>query len=476
MCDDDLAMPAFPLTRAAIVGFGGSVLTAFGAAGAGGTPVGDGPLVGTPFEALRYGHGQMLALGCVYAGVLVLAIAWVRLGIAVRHGAIDTAGMFRTSALWALPLLTCPPLFSRDLYSYVAQGALAAHGLDPYTTGSSRLPLALHENVHRVWQDTPTPYGPVHIILTRAIASITGENIVAGVLLTRLVFAGGLVLLAAALPGICRVVGTRPEFALWFAVANPLMLVLVLGGGHNDMLAVGLLAAATLFVLRRNHFSGLALLALAVAVKVTMVLALPFLLWVVSRRLHVAVGKALAAMVPTFGAATALAGYGLGWVQALGSTSLIVNWMSLPTGLGEAIGQALRFDWGDRELLIECMRTVGMATLAVLVLVLWWRSRSGAPPVVLRNATMALALAAILLPATLPWYFSWALALGGVLPWTKARLACASAGAVWLVVCAYPTGEAAVYDWDYVGITLAIAALIGAAAAYLEPERVEVSA
>jgi alpha-1,6-mannosyltransferase len=195
----------------------------------------------------------------------------------------------------------------------------------------------------------------------------------------------------------------------------------------------------------------------------------------VSRRLHLAVGKALAAMVPTFLAVTLLAGHGFGWVQALNSTSLIVNWMSLPTGLGEVLGQALSLDWSDQELLIDCMRVVGMITLTVLVAVLWWRSRSGAPLVVLRNATLALVLAAVLLPASLPWYFSWAIALGAAVPWTRARLACASAVAVWLVVCDYPTGEAAVYDWDYVGITLAVAALIGAAAAYLEPERVEVT-
>jgi alpha-1,6-mannosyltransferase len=476
MCDDDLAMPAFPLPRAATAGFGGSVLVAFGAAGAGSTPVGDGPLIGTPFEALRYGHGQMLAVGCVYAGVLVLAVAWVQLGMAVRAGTAGLRDMYRTSALWAVPLLICPPLFSRDLYSYVAQGALAANGLDPYTTGSSQLPLALHENVHWVWQDTPTPYGPLHVILTRAVAAVTGEDVVLGVLLTRLVFAAGLVLLAGALPGICRLVGTRPQFALWFAVANPLMLVLVLGGGHNDMLAIGLLASATLFVLRRKAFTGLALLAAAVAVKVTVLVALPFLLWAVSRRLHVAVGKALAAMVPTFLALTLLAGYGFGWVKALSSTGLIVNWMSLPTALGELVGQGLGLDRSDHELLIDCMRAAGMVTLTVLVAVLWWRSRSGAAPVVLRNATLALALAAILLPATLPWYFSWAIALSAVLAWTKARLAGACAGSVWLIVCDYPTGEAAVYDWNYVGVTLAIAALLGAAAAYLEPDRVEVTA
>ena len=429
-------MPAFP-SRTAILGLGGSLLVAFGAAGAGGTLVSDAVLDGTPFEALRYGHGRMLATGCVYAGVLVLAIAWVRLG---RDDRSDARAVLRTAALWAAPMLVCPPLFSRDLYSYLAQGALAARGFDPYTTGSSQLPVALHENVHRVWQDTPTPYGPLHIVLTRAVASVAGENVVAGVLLTRLVFAAGLVLLVAALPGLCAELGTSTRFALWFAAANPLVLVLVLGGGHNDMLAVGLLASATLFVVRGRHVTGFALLALAVAVKVTMLIALPFLLWLVARRLWAAV----LAMVPSFLAVTLLAGHGFGWVRALDTSTLIENWMSLPTALGELLGRALPLDGEDQQLLIGCMRAAGMATLAVLVALLWWRSRSRNPLVVLRNTTLALASAAVLLPATLPWYFCWAIALGAALPWSRPRLALACGGAVWLVVCDYPTGEAAV--------------------------------
>ena len=36
-----------------------------------------------------------------------------------------------------MPLLLTPPLFSRDVYSYVAQGKLMAGGFNPYLTGPS---------------------------------------------------------------------------------------------------------------------------------------------------------------------------------------------------------------------------------------------------------------------------------------------------------------------------------------------------
>jgi alpha-1,6-mannosyltransferase len=489
-CDDvaampDAATPTAPGTPGTALGLGGSLLIAFGAIGAGGTLVGDTLLAGTPFEALRYGHGSMLALGCVYAGILVLAIAWLQLGQGVREHRVDARRVLRTACVWAAPLTVCPPLFSRDLYSYLAQGALALHGFDPYTTGPSRLPAVFTENVHRTWQDTPTPYGPLHILLTRAVASVSGDNVMAGVLLTRLVFASGLVLLGAALPGLCRILHARTGFALWFAVANPMMLVLLLGGGHNDMLAIGLTAAATLFVLRGRPGAGMALLALALAVKVVLLVVLPFLVWIMaranpqatlSRRTAVAVRQAAVAIVPVFLTLTALAGHGFGWVRALDVSSLIVNWMSAPTGLGELIGRALALDTADEELLISCMRLAGLVTLAVLLTLLWWRARSGMPVFVLRDAMIALALAAVLLPATLPWYYCWAMPFAAVLPWSRRRLAVACAGALWLTVSYYPTGESAVENWDYVGLTLAAAALLGAAAAYSGQVRVQVQA
>jgi alpha-1,6-mannosyltransferase len=44
----------------------------------------------------------------------------------------------------------------------------------------------------------------------------------------------GLGLLCLALPALCRHLGARPEFALWIGVANPLVLLYLVAGAHND--------------------------------------------------------------------------------------------------------------------------------------------------------------------------------------------------------------------------------------------------
>ena len=55
--------------------------------------------------------------------------------------------------------------------------------------------------------------------------------------------------------------------ALWLAVANPMMVIHLVGGGHNDLLVVGLLAAGALVALRGAPVGRIALVTLAMAVK-----------------------------------------------------------------------------------------------------------------------------------------------------------------------------------------------------------------
>ena len=68
--------------------------------------------------------------------------------------------------------------------------------------------------------------------------------------------------------------------SLWVAVANPMMVIHMVGGGHNDLLVVGLLAAGSLVALRGAPVGGIALVTLAMAVKASAAVALPFLVLV----------------------------------------------------------------------------------------------------------------------------------------------------------------------------------------------------
>ena len=161
----------------------------------------------------------------------------------------------------------------------------------------------------------------------------------------RLTLVLGLVLLVWALPELTRRLGGRVAVALWVAVANPMMIIHMVGGGHNDLLVMGLLAAGSLFALRGRHVVGIVLVTAAMAVKASAGVALPFLVlvWAAhlsgsrTARITKAAAAGIGVFAGVFAAITLAARVDLGWLPALSAPSMIVNWMSLPTGVGEFV-------------------------------------------------------------------------------------------------------------------------------------------
>ncbi|MGH3773272.1 MAG: polyprenol phosphomannose-dependent alpha 1,6 mannosyltransferase MptB [Pseudonocardiaceae bacterium] len=468
----DRLRPSRLLSGTVLLGLAGSVLLATMAIGAGGILVTDPLITGGSLSWIRYGHGHDLATVALYLGVGMLVWAWVRLGRDVLSGATTMRRVQVASAVWTAPVLVSPPLFTRDVYSYLAQGALAARGLDPYQVGPAKLPLgAVADNVHYVWQTTPAPYGPLFILIAKTMHRLTGEDLILGVIGLRLVLLSGLALLIITLPGLADQLGGDRAVTLWLVTANPMTVVHLVGGPHNDLLMIGLLAAGTLLVLTRRHAAGIILVTAAMAVKASAGIALPFLVWIWAARLPGCQGARLlragAGSVAVFGAVftgiTVVSGVGLGWIPALHAPSLIVNWMSLPTAAGQ-LAHALAAPFGhvgDRSF-IMVSRLLGSGVFLALLAWQWWLARDGGPPAV-RRAALALLWAAALAPATLPWYFTWALALGAALAWPRRSLAWAVAGSTWLVLCSYPTGEDALTSWPY-QIAMVAVSLVAATA------------
>jgi alpha-1,6-mannosyltransferase len=221
---------------------------------------------------------------------------------------------------------------------------------------------------------------------------------------------------------------------------------------------IGLLAMGTLLVIERRHATGVALVTMAMAIKVSAGVALPFLVWIWAARLpgtrHTQLLRAGSGSVAIFAAIftgiTLVSGVGLGWVPALDAPSLIVNWMSLPTAAGElAHAMVTPFAHVSEHPFIVVTRLLGSAAFLAIFARQWWSARHAEPGQTVRNAARTLLWAALLAPATLPWYLSWALVLGAVGPWSRRPLAWVVAGSTWLVVCTYPTGESAFSAWLY---------------------------
>jgi alpha-1,6-mannosyltransferase len=376
------------------------------------------------------------------------------------------------STVWTAPILLSPPLFTRDVYSYLAQGALALRGLDPYQVGPSKLPPgAIADNVHYAWQTTSAPYGPLFIFIAKTMNRLTGEDLILGVIGMRLVLLSGLALLVYALPRLADQLGGNPSVTLWLVITNPVTVVHLVGGPHNDLLMIGLLVTGTLLVLMHRHVAGIALVAAAMAVKASAGIAFPFLVWIWaarwpgSRRAQLL--RAGAGSVAVFGTMftgiTMVSGVGLGWIPALNAPSLIVNWMSLPTAAGQ-LAHALMspfYHLSDHPFILVC-RLLGSGVFLAIFARQWWLARTGGPQAI-RRAGLALLWAALLAPATLPWYFTWALVLSAALPWLRRSLAWVVAGSTWLVLCTYPTGEDALTWWPY-QLGVVAASLIAATA------------
>ena len=78
------------------------------------------------------------------------------------------------AALWILPLLIVAPLFSRDVYSYAAQGEMMSHHINPYHYGPGVLGAPPVVNlVDPLWLNTPAPYGPLFMQVDGILTSLS---------------------------------------------------------------------------------------------------------------------------------------------------------------------------------------------------------------------------------------------------------------------------------------------------------------
>src|SRR5690242_19736205 len=138
---------ASPLARPALLGAVGAVLITAGGLGAGSTRLHDPLLESLHVSWLRFGHGLVLSSVLLWIGVALMLFAWLWLGRRVIDRTATEYTMVATTGFWLAPLLLSVPVFSRDTYSYLAQGALLRDGLDPYVVGPVDNPNSLLDNV-----------------------------------------------------------------------------------------------------------------------------------------------------------------------------------------------------------------------------------------------------------------------------------------------------------------------------------------
>lgn len=430
------------LRRTRLFGATGTVMMAIGALGAGARPVVQDPTFGVRLLNLP-SRIQTVSLTMTTTGAVMMALAWLMLGrFALGNRRMSRGDLDRTLLLWVLPLLIAPPMYSKDVYSYLAQSQISLEGLDPYRVGpASGLGLShiFTLSVPTLWRETPAPYGPLFLWIGRGISAITGENIVAAVLCHRLVELVGVGLIVWATPRLARRCGVAEVSALWLGAANPLLIMHLVAGVHNEALMLGLMLAGAEFALRGVNaprllpvswkrwgpdweplgmlVAGAVLIVLSSQVKLPSLLALGFVTMALAYRC----GGTLRALLLTGGGMAALSlavmalvgwasGLGFGWIYTLGTANVVRSWMSPPTLLALGTGQVgILLGLGDHTTaVLGLTRAIGVLIITVMVawlLLAVFRGRLHP----IGGLGVALGITVLLFPVVQPWYLLWAI-------------------------------------------------------------------
>ena len=363
--------------------------------------------------------GRMLGLAVVLTGLGLLAAAWLRLcrevGTARGAEGEEAVGLVRfATVLWSAPLVLAPPLFSRDGWSYAAQGTMTHLGISPYEHGPSVLSGPVVQAVDPRWMDTITPYGPVPLVVGDQLAGLTGNPwmLVIGHRALALV---GLALLAWAVPRLAGWTGVDPALASALVVASPLMLANGVGGLHNDLLMAGLMAAALVVAVEHGWAWGAVLGGTAAAVKApgglvcvaVALVGLPAAATLTDRvrRLAGVAGVSLGWLVG-LGLVT---GVGAGWVAGLAVPGTVNTPLSVTTLAGGTL------DWVAGLLglglapatLLGVVRTLGSGVMLALLVWAALRRPTGDRASAVGTAALLMGGLVVLSPVVHLWYLLW---------------------------------------------------------------------
>ena len=325
-------------------------------------------------------------------------------GFAGYLGFLAAAPGLGRRLVWAtiLALVTAfavaPVLLSHDVYSYVDYARLGVrHGLDPYV----HPPLAEPSDPaysHVTWTEATSAYGPLFTLLTFPLAWLP---VGAAVAVLKAVAAVSVLGVAVLTGRIAAWRGADPLRAAAFVALNPLVLVHVVGGAHNDALTMLLAMAGVAALLSARDLTAGAALTAAVATKLSAAVIAPFAVLGAPRRGRLLVGAFAGAAA--IGMAAWLA-FDWDWLHGFGlagENQSRTSYMSIPITTARLTG----LESGAVRLAAALL----FATTIAALLVWTWRGHDWVRASAW--ATLALLLATSWL---LPWYLIWLLPLAAI--------------------------------------------------------------
>ena len=342
----------------------------------------------------------LVARPMVYLCLLWLAIAiWVVLLVRARDLGMRWTAW--TAGILIALFVLAPPLFSLDLFSYISYARLGAeHGLNPYEYAPAAIPQ--DDAAARVvdYRDAVSVYGPLFTLGTYPLGllgvpfALWSLKLLAGVAVAAI---------AAIVARLARLRGVEPSAAVVFVALNPIVLVQLVGGGHNDALTAALATAALAASLTVRPFSAGVGYVFAAATKVSGAIYAPFAIVGTrgSGRVRLIAGIAAAVLLV---AAVSLPVFGTSVTEALsvagGNHGQISRW-SVPSVLSRGTG-----------IDVDVVRAVTVAAFAVAVAWLLVAVARGFDWV--RAAGWASFGVLVASAYIVPWYLIWVLPVAAI--------------------------------------------------------------
>ncbi|MHB1553711.1 MAG: polyprenol phosphomannose-dependent alpha 1,6 mannosyltransferase MptB [Acidimicrobiales bacterium] len=362
---------------------------------------------------------MLFGLVAVYGGLVLLIRVWYGLMKALaRRPGVPVRYLGWILALWIVPMLVVAPIFSRDVYSYAAQGEMVSRHINPYDYGPYTLGAGPYVNpVDPLWLNTPAPYGPLFLLMDGFFADVSLHHMLATVVLLRLSAVAGVALIAACVPALARSFGKDHGPVYVMAVLNPLIILMLVGAAHNDALMLGLLVAGVTAARYRHPVWGVLLCALAAAIKVPAAIGVVYIGWEwtgpgLSWRQRVrplaragAIGSAVVLGM------SVVSGLGIGWIANLATPGTVRSWLAPATGIGMLLSGVLHgagLTGVPMATVLSGTRVLGLSAAAGLSVYLLFKSdRVGA----VRAMGISMLLFVVLGPVVQPWYLTWGVVL-----------------------------------------------------------------
>lgn len=320
-----------------------------------------------------------------------------------------------------------PPLLSQDVFSYISYERIwVLEGLNPYLYAPSAAP-ADAAFAYVGWPDATSAYGPLFTFLTVPTAYLS----VAGALWTiKAATAVSLLLTLYFTARSCKLTNRdwfRPVLLIGL---NPLVLVHVVGGGHNDAVMALLLSFSVWAVLSSRDMAGGIAVVASFSIKASAALAAPFLLAGSKKGLKFTVAVVLSLLLVAAASYVAFGSDIIDSFALVGENQARTSFYSLPNQTSRLIGALAGIESG--QVIAEVRAIYLVLFAATLALLLFrviarrmdWVTGAGWAYFALLCATAWL----------LPWYIIWLLPLAALSRCRRLEIATLTLSAYMLMI------------------------------------------